>query len=199
MKPSYTVLAGPNGAGKSTFYETFSLLGFRTGKFVNPDVIATGLRQEGNVSEKLIDYHAGRETLRTVADCVKNQVDFMRETTLSGHEILRSMERAQAAGYEVNLVYIGLDEVELSVNRVATRVACGGHDIPAEAIRRRYEKSIRNAGRACRLADNVIFYDNSSDNGYYPLAQIRSGRLSWFSFRRSGWLNKLLGEWVPLV
>lgn len=199
MKPSYTVLAGPNGAGKSTFYETFSLLGFRTGKFVNPDVIANRLRLEGKVSENLIDYYAGREALRTVADCIENQVDFTRESTLSGHEILRSMELAKAAGYDVNLVYIGLNGVELSVTRVAIRVACGGHDIPAEAIRRRYEKSIRNAARACHIADNIIIYDNSSDKGYYPLAQIRLGRLSWFSFRSSNWLNKLLSEWIPMV
>ena len=193
------MLAGPNGAGKSTFYETLSLLGFRAGKFVNPDVIASSLRREGNVSEQLIDYHAGRETLTTVAEYIKNQVDFTRESTLSGHEILRSMARAQAVGYEVNLVYIGLSGVELSVNRVAIRVASGGHDIPVEAIRRRYKKSIRNAARACHVADNVIFYDNSSDKGYYPLAQIRLGRLLWFSFKSSNWLNKLLSEWIPLV
>lgn len=166
---------------------------------MNPDVIANRLRREGKVSEHLIDNHAGREALRTVADYIENQVEFTRESTLSGHEILRSMERAKAADFAVNLVYIGLNGVELSVNRVATRVACGGHDIPAEAIRRRYDKSIRNAARACRLVDNIIFYDNSSDEGYYPLAQIRSGRLSWFSSKSSDWLNKVLSEWIPMV
>lgn len=193
------MLAGPNGAGKSTFYNMLVEQGFRTGVFVNPDVIASRLQLQGKISEHLIDVHAGRETLRLVADVIKNRIDFTRESTLSGQEILRSINNAKAADFETNLVYVGLENVNLSIQRVATRVESGGHDISLDAVRRRYEKSIRNLVKACNIADNVIFFDNSSSNGYRPLAQIISGRISWLSFERPSWLKKALKEWMPAV
>lgn len=193
------MLAGPNGAGKSTFYHTLTNLDFRTGRFINPDVIADRLRKVDKIRESYVDFRTGRETLKLVAEYTARQIDFTRESTLSGREILRSIVRATEAGYEANLIYIGLNSVELSIHRVATRVALGGHDILLEAVKRRYQKSFRNAVKACRLVDNVFFYDNSSDTGYYPLAQIKFGRLSWLSNRRNDWLNKLLKEWTPRV
>ena len=193
------MLAGPNGAGKSTFYYTLVDKGFRTGVFVNTDVIASRMQLQGKISEHLIDFHAGRETLGIVAGFIKNRTDFTRESTLSGQEILRSINNAKAAAFETNLVYVGLEHVNLSIQRVAARVESGGHDIPLDAIRRRYEKSIRNLVKACHIADNVIFFDNSSNDGYSPLAQIISGRLSWLSYEQPSWLKKVLKEWTPAV
>ncbi len=199
FEPSFTLLAGPNGAGKSTFYRTLTELGFCAGKFINPDEIAVRFFKEGKIREQQVDFRSGREALRQVSEYITSQVDFSRESTLSGHEILRSIERAKEAGFETNLIFIGLNSVELSIHRVATRVASGGHNVPMDSVRRRYEKSIRNAAKACRLVDNVIFFDNSSDKGYYPLAKVISGRIIWLSCERRDWLNKVLKEWTPIV
>lgn len=44
----------------------------------------------------------------------------------------------------MELIYLALPSVEMSRLRVAERVAHGGHDIPAGAIKRRFARSLRN-------------------------------------------------------
>lgn len=48
------------------------------------------------------------------------------------------------------------------IARVAERVRMGGHNVPEEIIRRRYNSGIRNFFKLYRpLADTWFFYDNS--------------------------------------
>jgi|GEM_PF-5004108 len=71
------------------------------------------------------------------------------------------MQAAKDAGYKVNLVYVGVDDPSVSLGRVADRVSKGGHDVPTEAIERRYELSLKNLPKAAAIADYVAVYDNS--------------------------------------
>ncbi len=57
---------------------------------------------------------------------------------------LRLIERLKREGWEVGLYYLALHDVAVSRARVKERVQTGGHDIPDEAIARRYSKSLRN-------------------------------------------------------
>jgi predicted ABC-type ATPase len=45
-------------------------------------------------------------------------------------------------GYQVSLIYLRLDTVADSLARVRKRVEAGGHNIPQEAIMRRFSKSV---------------------------------------------------------
>ena len=55
-----------------------------------------------------------------------------------------------------------MNSVELAVTRVALRVASGGHNIPEDVIRRRYERGRKNFLELYReLADYWIVYDNT--------------------------------------
>ena len=125
--PFVSVVAGPNGAGKSTFVDEYirpSRL-----RIVNPDEIARGLAPLAPAS---VAYEAA-----DVADALRERLvgtgsSFCMETVFSdpaGAKIA-FLKRAQAAGYAVLLVFIGLDSPELSAARVAQRVEEGGHDIP---------------------------------------------------------------------
>ncbi|MEG4323463.1 MULTISPECIES: hypothetical protein [unclassified Microcoleus] len=63
-----------------------------------------------------------------------------------------------------NLIYFWLRSPELAVARVARRVASGGHSIPEDVIRRRYERGLRNLiALYLPLCDNWIIYDNSHE------------------------------------
>ena len=64
--------------------------------------------------------------------------DFGIETTLATRSLLKTVRLAQQAGYTVTLLYFWLNSPELAIERVAARVATGGHNIPEERIRRRY-------------------------------------------------------------
>ena len=48
-----------------------------------------------------------------------------------------------------------------NVQRVASRVRDGGHDVPEPDIRRRFERSMSNLPLAAELVDLLSVYDNS--------------------------------------
>ncbi len=68
------------------------------------------------------------------------------------------------AGYRIELNYLWIPSAEFSAGRVASRVANGRHGIPADAIARRYAKSIANLRMLYMpLADYVAVWDNASE------------------------------------
>lgn len=54
---------------------------------------------------------------------------FNRETTLAGRSIVREVQRAVEAGYGVVLHHVGVERPDRAINRMARRVATGGHGI----------------------------------------------------------------------
>ena len=135
------ILAGPNGAGKSTHarYIVEGLHGIE--RFINPDTIASGLAGFARTSA---DREAGRIALDAIAEAITQRVDFAFETTLAGRRWPRLLDKLERAGFEVLLHYLWISRAELCVERVRTRVAMGGHDVPELDVRRRYLASLRN-------------------------------------------------------
>lgn len=156
-KPVMTVFAGTNGAGKSTL--TKQLVG-RIGEVIDPDAIAKSINPDNPES---VSPAAGRETLNRVKECIRSGRSFSIETTLSGKTAIRQMEQAKASGFEVDLYYVGLKNVEYHISRVEMRVAQGGHFIPEEDIRRRYDRSLKNLAVASKIADRTYVFDNTSE------------------------------------
>src|SRR3546814_20078963 len=64
------------------------------------------------------------------------------ETTLTGSSELALMRAAGEAGYQVNLVYVGVRDVRHSIGRVRARVSRGGHDVPIADLWRRFDRSL---------------------------------------------------------
>ena len=106
------------------------------------------------------------------------------------------MRRAKQAGYEVGLVFVALDSADLNVRRVANRVARGGHDIPDDVIRRRYETAFRRLPDAIRIADGSMIFDNSTSSGPRLLVQMRAGDVEVNNLDRSDALHARLADAV---
>ncbi len=104
----------------------------------------------------------------------------MVETTLSGNTYLKMMSRAKAAGYRVQLLYVGTENVDINLQRVRQRVRKGGHDVPEEDQRRRYPRSLANLERALALADEAILFDNSTSRGHVRIAEKRVDGITLF-------------------
>lgn len=68
----------------------------------------------------------------------------MFETTLSTRSFVGLINQAKERGCSINLIYSWLDSVELAIERVKTRVAEGGHNIPSGTIIRRYYSGLNN-------------------------------------------------------
>ena len=108
-------------------------------EFVNSDEFAKGLSP---FDPSKASIQASRYMLMKIRYLLKNKKDFAVETTLATRTLLKIVKAAQAEGYTVTLLYFWLKTPELAVERVRARVAAGGHDIPEETIRRRYQVGI---------------------------------------------------------
>lgn len=156
--PVLHVLAGPNGAGKSTF--ATRILVPATGlPFVNADVIAAELWPDPGEAEKHA-YDAARLAADERARRMDERTSFITETVFSHPSKVDLLTGAAAAGYHVYLHVILLPEVA-TVHRVAHRVHQGGHSVPEEKVRERYQRLWPLVAQARDVADRSRFYDNS--------------------------------------
>ena len=152
------IIAGPNGAGKTTFAREFLPTDANCPNFVNADLIAAGLSP---FAPDVAAFKAGRIMLETIDEYVKHGVSFSFETTLSGLAYSQMIPVWRASGYVVKLFFLSLPNVEMALERVATRVIQGGHNVPEEVIRRRFVHGIQNFERYKLLVDSWQLYDNS--------------------------------------
>jgi predicted ABC-type ATPase len=158
--PNLIVVAGPNGAGKTTFALRFLPEIARCRNFVNADLIARGISPL-NVDAAAIQ--AGRLFLSRIREQMDRHVSFGFESTLSGTTYVRWMKAAKERGYVVHLYYLWIPSIQLALRRIEERVKRGGHDIPADVVRRRYGKGLSNLfGLYLGLADYAAIFDNSS-------------------------------------
>jgi len=152
------IIAGPNGAGKTTFAREFLPTDAELPNFVNADLIAAGLSP---FAPDVAAFKAGRIMLETIAEYVKHGESFSFETTLSGLTYAQMIPVWRSSGYAVKLIFLSLPDVEIAIERVATRVIQGGHNVPEEVIRRRFTHGIANLERYKLLVDSWQLYDNS--------------------------------------
>jgi predicted ABC-type ATPase len=65
---------------------------------------------------------------------------FAFETTLSGLGYVQRIRKWKEQGYRIKIFFVGLSDVELSIERVAQRVSLGGHNIPTDVLRRSHAR-----------------------------------------------------------
>lgn len=156
------IISGCNGAGKTTASYTVLPEVLQCKEFVNADEIARGLspfNPEGMAIE------AGRLMLKRISELMREGESFSIETTLATRSYAQLIQQAQVQGYKVSLIYFWLNSPELAIGRVRRRVSEGGHDIPEEVIRRRYQAGIDNLfGIYMSCVDYWLMADNSQEN-----------------------------------
>ena len=105
---------------------------------------------------------AGRLMLRLIDRYVGSGESFALETTLSGRSYARMIPNWQAQGYRVRLIFLRLPNADMAIDRVRIRVMQGGHNIPEDVIRRRFDAGIRNFQQVYRdIVDEWALYDTS--------------------------------------
>ena len=170
--PQCNVIAGANGTGKTTFATEFLPHYAHCTNFVNPDMIAHGL-SPFNPDAAII--RAGRLVLEQIAAFEQARADFAFETTLSGVTYLAVLQRLRSSGYQINMYYLWVPEVDLALSRIRDRVRHGGHNVPEPDVRRRFDKTMHNLLVLYRpLLDTLHFFDNSGEKPVLIFREIRS-------------------------
>jgi predicted ABC-type ATPase len=155
------IIAGPNGAGKTTFAREFLPNEAGCPQFVNADLIAAGLSP---FAPDVAAVKAARIMLESITELERRGESFAFETTLSGVVYARRIRRWREAGYHVTLFFLSLPNPQMAVDRVAERVRQGGHDVPSDVIRRRFDAGLLNFERVYRdVVDTWAMYDNAGD------------------------------------
>lgn len=157
--PRFYIISGPNGSGKTTAsYGVLPEL-LDCVEFVNSDEFAKHLAPFAPESAYIT---ASRLMLRKVQYLFDRREDFCIETTLATRALIKMVRSAQAQGYYVTVLYFWLNSPNIAIERVAKRVATGGHDIPEETIRRRYNMGLNYLFHSYMpLCDKWILADNS--------------------------------------
>ncbi len=127
--------------------------------FVNADYIARGL---SGPRASAVAIEAGCIMLKRLRQLAAGAEDFAFESTLSSRSFAHFLSGLRAEGYRVVIFYFSLSSAWLAVRRVRLRVRLGGHDVPEDDVRRRYDRSLKNFfDLYLPLADEWSLFDNS--------------------------------------
>ena len=193
-RPILHVLAGPNGAGKSTLYRNQIEPRFPDAEFVNADELAKGhyghaalTPEESQMGQRLAD---GRRR-----ELMAQGKSLATESTFSHPSKLALVREAKAAGYGVRLYHVNVRSADLSVKRVARRVDEGGHPVPEDKTRERYERNQPLIRQAALIADRADVFDNS-EFGKNPVRvlTLRDGQATFVSEKMPTWARTLYAD-----
>jgi len=160
-KPRCIIIAGPNGAGKTTFARSYLVQDAGLVNFINADYIAAGLSP---LKPERAARAAGRILLEELQRLTRARESFAVESTLSGRTYIALIQNWREQGYRIEIVFLKLNSPEISLKRIAARVAQGGHDVPKADVLRRSKRGLANFQASYRpLADAWWMYDASGD------------------------------------
>lgn len=153
------ILGGPNGAGKTTAARMLLPTFIHVNEFLNADEIAREL-SPGDVDAAAIS--AARQMIERIQIYVHRGTSSGLDTTCSGRSYFRLFKECKDEGWRITLLFLGISSPEVAVERIAGRVKQGGHNIPADVVRRRYFAGLSNLLTLyLPLADEVEIYDNT--------------------------------------
>lgn len=161
-RPVFWIVAGPNGCGKSSLYNRTDIEGWGGSVWIiNPDLLTAKILE----SEVLDLDAANLAAVQRIERWLETSIDAYQtigvETVLSSPKYRRLVKRARDRGFEVRMIYVVLNSLDLQLARIRERVSNGGHDVPATKVAERRARSFEQLGWFAQHVDKVFVFDNS--------------------------------------
>lgn len=169
--PLAIFLIGANGSGKSTLRKYLDLSEIQTN--IDPDALNRIFKQQ---HPEYYQVFAARNALDMYENALNKKLNLCIESTLCGHGTLSRIHKAKGAGYHLIAYFIGLNNPELNIARIANRVRNGGHYIDDKTVKRRYNQSIDNLLKIYQLFDKLYIIDNSQPLYSLQLSKSSQGK-----------------------
>lgn len=109
---------------------------------------------------------------------IRRRVSFSFETVFSHPSKLKELTNAVHAGYRVYLYFIATEQADINVSRVSQRASKGGHGVPPEKVRSRYDNSLNNLFPAMKIAYRAYVFDNSGSEAEWIAEVLPNSRLT---------------------
>lgn len=154
--PLAVFLLGTNGSGKSSLRNYLNLSDIQSN--IDPDVLNRIYQAK---YPKTYPIESGKQALKMYDKALLDSLNICLERTLAGHGTMQRIIAAKRLGYFTMAYYIGLNSVELNLERIAIRVLKGGHNISEPTVRRRYRESADNLILVKDYFDLIHVIDNS--------------------------------------
>jgi predicted ABC-type ATPase len=196
-KPKLFIITGSNGAGKSTYKQALLPAEFNTLEIFDGDIFyikqSTAfykINRSSKESRKLAEEALENEFLRLVESSISQKSNFAYEGHFTGSGAWEIPKRFKKEGFEINLIFCGLNKLERSIQRVGMRVKKGGFHVTALAIENNYWGNMEMLDRNFAMFDSVELIDTS--NLILPIAKLTLGEpVSAISTDKiPGWLRK---------
>lgn len=171
--PEVIVFAGPNGSGKSTITQMAKV----GGEYINADDIKR--------TTLCTDLEAAVKAEELRERMINDKKDFTFETVLSTDRNLLLLQKAKEKGYFVRGIYVLTSNVDINVARVQAREALGGHGVPEEKIRSRYDKALALVPRLVQICDILHIYDNTRE----PFRIFKKRKDKYYHWENQYWNN----------
>jgi predicted ABC-type ATPase len=167
LAPVLTIIAGPMGSGKST--------------------VLLQLPEEIEMPNRLVidNNKAPQEVIEAIEQAIASQHSLTVETALFQPEILALMEQATDEGFDVELIIIGIDHIDIAKDRLKQR------DIDDLVLATMHEKTWHYLPAAMDRAKRVLIIDNNTGAPSIAM-QIAAGVTIQQSAEHPSFLNRLL-------
>jgi predicted ABC-type ATPase len=168
--PSLYLITGSNGAGKSTVGPDYLPEGIVSNHIIfDGDKLYTGkvsmLWPEHMKSLKEAKKIAAEFIVQTLEDlldkAIEKQEDFVYEGHFPSYATWDFPKRFKDNGYRIQMLFLGLKDVDLSEMRVGLRAKKGGHSVPRYDIENNYYGNLEMLNEHFQLLDHLQIVDTS--------------------------------------
>lgn len=180
-RPTLFIVAGANGAGKSTRSRSMLPAYMQNASIFDGDILFNEKKRElqqhfsakesmEKASSFVSDYFNG-----LVSKAIQERRHFAFEGHFTQKEQWQPILDLKNNGYYVHMVYLGLDRVETSLDRVARRVRTDGHYVDDFNVKANYYGNLDMLNLNAPLLHRLDLYD--ATKSLKPLAVLQAGRV----------------------
>ena len=178
LQPEVIVFAGPNGSGKSTITKLARTVGI----YINADEIKR--------ANHCTDLEAAQTAEKLRIKAIEDKADFTFETVLSTRRNLDLLWKAKQEGYFIRCFYVLTADVNVNISRVRIREMQGGHGVPEEKIRNRFDRALKLIPELTEVCDILHIYDNTTE----PRRIFKKRKTKYFCWPNNNWDEKAITE-----
>lgn len=202
--PGLFIVAGPNGAGKSLFSKELTVTELEV---FDGDKHMTALMKKypETGSEALLSYINENIFTQEKQKALASRLNYAFETNFSSNDPMETAREFKSAGYDIHLLFMGLDILNDSIQRVSYRVRKGGHRVSEDSIRFNYEFGFKNLYTYVTEFDSVTLFDNGIALSEYELVipqkilHIESGRVFIRTKDYPAWAKPVIEQYQDVI